>query len=250
MNEPWDIKSEDTRQADSLPNFIIFCEDEVSEPIYFKYFETSLIKVNPIKNQKSKTDNVLKAICHCKDHELMECKDGSFYLQSENTQIWCVFDRDFEDTAPKILLGNTSFDESIKTALSNGFKVAWSNDAFELWVLLHFEDIDLSNERYQNRETYYDRLTEIFKSLPNPNEDLIKAIKHLTFNYKQDLKKENNFRNIVRNEIVGKTKDAIKRAKDIEAHHSTLKKPNHEKSPCTLIHHLVEELIRLGGKEI
>ena len=41
MKEPWNIKEDDTRTADSLPIFIIFCEDEVSEPIYFKYFEAA-----------------------------------------------------------------------------------------------------------------------------------------------------------------------------------------------------------------
>lgn len=250
MIEPWDIKHEDTRQADSLPTFIIFCEDEVSEPIYFKYFETSIIKVNPIKNQKSKIDNVLHAICHCKDHGLMESKDGLFYLQKEDTQGWCVFDRDIEDTEPNIKLGNASFDEAIETAKSRGIQVAWSNDAFELWILLHFEDINVKEESYKNREKYYDRLTEIFKTLPNPNEDLIKALKHKAFSYKHDLKHENNFRDIVRNEIVGKTENAIKRAKEIEAYHATFSRPNHEKSPCTLIHYLVEELIRLGGKNI
>lgn len=247
MSEPWNLRTEDLRQADSLPNFIIFCEDEVSEPIYFKYFETPTIKVNPIKNQKSKTDNVLKAICHCKDHGLMECKDGLFYLQGENTQVWCVFDRDIEDTAAKTQLGNTGFDESIKTAISNKFKVAWSNDSFELWILLHFEDVDLSNVNYKNRNTYYDRLTEIFKALPSPNEDLIKVLKYSNYSYKANLKSENNFRSIVRNEIVGKTNDAIKRAIVLEAHHNSSKIPDHEKSPCTLVHHLVEELLRLGS---
>jgi hypothetical protein len=250
MNKPWDIKQEDTRQADSLPTFIIFCEDEVSEPIYFKYFETKIIKVNTIKNQKGKIDNVFKAICHCQDEGLMEPNDGLFYLQSEDTQVWCVFDRDIEDNSSKIKLGNISFDEAIKTAESNGFKVAWSNDAFELWVLLHFEDVDLENKNYKKRLTYYDRLTDIFKSLPNPNIDLVKALKHKSFSYKQDLKHENNFRYIVRNEIISKTKDAIKRAKVLEEHHKTANIHNHKKSPCTLVHHLIEELIRLGGKKI
>ncbi|NTW31284.1 MAG: RloB domain-containing protein [Bacteroidetes bacterium] len=250
MIEPWNIKQDDTRISDSLPTFIIFCEDEVSEPIYFKYFETSKIKVNPIDKQKSKIENVLKAICYCEKNGLMELKNGVLCLQSENTQIWCVYDRDIEEIESELLLGNNKFDESVETAKAKGFKVAWSNDAFELWVLLHFEDIDLANENNKNRKTYYDRLTDIFKSLSDPNEDLKNALKHESFNYKKDLKHENNFRNIVRKEIIGKTKDAIKRAKKLEEHYSAITIPNHDKSPCTLVHHLVEELIRLGGKKI
>lgn len=250
MIKPWNIKKEDIRQSDSLPTFIIFCEDEVSEPIYFKYFETSKIKINPIKNQKSMMDNVVNAICHCKDHGLMESRNGSYCIREEHTQIWCVFDRDKEETTSKRLKGNTLFDESIKTAKASGIKVAWSNDAFELWVLLHFMDIDFNNKDYKKREIYYEKLTEIFKTLPKPNEDLVKALRHKSFSYKQDLKHKNNFRDIVRNEIVSKTKDAIKRAKVLEEYHEIAYKHNHEKSPCTVIHHLVEELIRFGGKKI
>ena len=87
MDEPWNIKHKDIRRADSLPTFIIFCEDEVSEPIYFKYFETSLIKVNPVKNQKSKIDNVINAICHCIDRGLIESKDELTCLRKEDTQV-------------------------------------------------------------------------------------------------------------------------------------------------------------------
>lgn len=250
MIEPWDIKPDDTRQANSLPTFIIFCEDEVSEPIYFKYFETSKIKVNPIKNQKSKIDNVLKAICHCEDNGLMESKDGLLSIQNEDIQVWCVFDRDIEETDSKKQLGYISFDVAIETAKAKGFNVAWSNDAFELWILMHFEDIQITNEKNKNRETYYNRLTEIFKSLTNPIQDLVDALKHPTFNYKQDLKHENNFRNIVRNHIVGMTNVAISRAKQLEKHYDAFNIPDHDKSPCTLVHHLVEELIRLGGKKI
>ena len=58
MDEPWNIKKEDTRQADSKPNFIIFCEDEVSEPIYFKYFETEKIS----RGEKTRTSDHLYPI--------------------------------------------------------------------------------------------------------------------------------------------------------------------------------------------
>jgi hypothetical protein len=249
MIEPWNIKQEDTRQADSLPTFIIFCEDEVSEPFYFSYFETPLIKVNPIKNQKSKIDNVLNAIEYCDKYGLMELKDNLLCLQNKEIQVWCVFDRDIETNVSEIPKHNISFNMSIDNAIRSGFKVAWSNDAFELWILLHFEDIDVMNENYKSRKTYYERLTEIFKSLPLPNEDLSKALSHQSFSYKKDCKSKNNFKDIVLNEIVSKTEYAIKRAKILEEYHNASTKPDHEKSPCTLVHHLVEELIILGRKE-
>ena len=74
---------------------------------------------------------------------MIEYIDGKACLTEEKTRIWCVYDRDKEETPAKLSKGNISFDESIKTANSNGIKVAWSNDAFELWILLHFEEIDV-----------------------------------------------------------------------------------------------------------
>ena len=248
MREPWNIKRDDFRSADSLTTFIIFCEDEVSEPTYFKYFETSLIKVNTIEKQRSKTDNVLKAITFCCKENLMDTKNGELFLVQKDLQVWCVYDRDIDEASTSIDLHNTSFNEALSMAEARGIKVAWSNDAFELWVLLHFEDVDIENSENKNRKKYYDRLTEIFKKLENPNEHLSKALSHSSFNYKKDLKQKNNFRDIVRSEIIRRTFTAIDRAEVLVKSH-----PNcspHLKSPATMVHHLVLELLRLGKKEI
>jgi hypothetical protein len=250
MSNPWEIKQSDERIADSLPTFIIFCEDEVCEPIYFKFFETSKIKVNPIRNQKSMMDNVVNAICHCQENDLLEKTKDKLCVCRDGNQVWCVFDRDFEETEQKQIRGNVLFDESIKTAESNGIRLAWSNDAFELWILLHFEAIDFSDPENKKRQKYYDRLTDIFRNLTNPNADLLKVLRYAGYNYKENLKSENNFRNIVRTEIVKNTKIAIERAKDLESKYAQLSISNHEKSPFTLVHYLVEELIKYGGKEI
>jgi RloB-like protein len=246
----WDIRSDDERPADSLPTFIIFCEDMVSEPVYLKYFETPAIKVNPVKCQKSKMDNVLHAIMHCVSHELMEEREGEQVLTEGNTHVWCVFDRDMEEDADKQAFGNTEFNESIATARRRGIKVAWSNDAFELWVLLHFEEVDPGAEINRYRATYYSRLTALFKDMPHPNEDLKKCIAYQDFDYKTSLKRENNFRSIVRPEILPNTAIAIVRAKNLEDYHLKSGVSTHRQAPCTLMYQLVEELIRVGGKEI
>jgi hypothetical protein len=250
MKEPWNIKTDDLRKADSLPTFIIFCEDQVSEYIYFKYFETPTIKVNPIGGQKSKMDNVIRAIAHCVSEDLMDYVDGIPMIKSKDTQIWCAFDRDIEEDLSKKAQGDISFDEGIFTAISRGIKVAWSNDAFELWVLLHFEDVDPSDKACENREYYYERLTRIFKNHRNPLDHLKKALVHKTFSYKTDLKQEMNFRNIVRPDMISRTQDAISRAARLADHYAALGLPTHRKVPCTLVHELITELLRVGGKEI
>ncbi len=117
-------------------------------------------------------------------------------------------------------------------------------------VLLHFENIDLENPDYKKRQKYYDRLTDIFRSLPNPNADLVKVLRFGGYSYKSNLKSENNFRNIVRAEIVKNTHKAIERAKELELVYISLGLPDHQKSPFTLVYKLVEELIKYGEKEI
>ena len=74
-----------------------------------------------------------------------------------------------------------------------------------------------------------------------------KAHHYHNFNYKKNLKSETNFRNIVRSLIVGKTKDAINRAKMLDESYSTNTKPS-EKAPCTKVYLLVEELLHYGQK--
>ena len=246
MTEPWKTKEDDTRVADSLITFIIFCEDDATEPIYFQYFETSLIKVNPVPGQKSKIHNVVNAITHCIDQKMMDKVENELVLKDVDTQVWCVFD--FDTAEVQNGKEKVSFDEAIKMAQRRGIKVAWSNDCFELWILLHFEEIDPQNTEYKTRSKYYDALTELFRKLPKPNQDLVKALAYHNFNYKANLKSKNNFRSVVRSEIVKKTDLAISRSKSLEAFHEKTNKPHHEWAPCTLVHHLVEELIRTGKK--
>lgn len=247
MTEPWNLRKDDDRKEDSLPTFIIFCEDKVSEPEYLNLFNTDLISVSFIRNCGQHHKNVDFATEYCRKNDLLEIIDDKEKLKiDDGAQVWCVFDRDKEPDDGK----DSSFSNSIDIASLKGFKLAWSNDSFELWILLHFEDVDASNVINNHRKTYYDRLTEVFKTIPNPNEDLGIAIRNPYFNYKDHFKNLKNFTNIVRSELFEKTKDAIERAKILEAHFKTLNIPNHEKSPCTMVHHLVEELIRLGGKRI
>jgi hypothetical protein len=248
-NKPWDIKIDDIRELDNLYTFIIFCEDEVSEYIYFKWFETSLIKINIINKQKSMMSNVVKAINYCQNNQFLTQDEGRYFIDTEGIEIWCVYDRDLEIDGNLIQEKNIEFNLSISIANDTGINVAWSNDAFELWVLLHFEEINPNDPETTERKYYYNKLTEIFKGLPNPNIDLQKALIHDSFNYKKDLKQKNNFKEIVRPLILPKTNIAIQRAKLLIEYHID-KQNNFEKKPCTLVYKLIESIIEKGGKVI
>lgn len=249
MDKPWELKVDDKRTSDDLYTFIIFCEDEISEYHYFKWFETSIIKVNIINKQKSMLSNVTKAITYCHNNDILWFKEGKYVLESEGIEIWCVFDRDKEANETQINEKNNEFNISIRTANDNGIKVAWSNDAFELWILLHLMDIDSDNPETTERKFYYEQLTNYFKSHTNPNDELAKVLKYAFFNYKQNMKGRDNFINIIRREILPYTHTAIERSKKLLQVHNE-KDNYYEKKPCTLVHQLVEVLLEKGKKEI
>lgn len=249
MSNAWDLKVDDKRSADSLFTFVIFCEDEISEYYYFKWFESPLIKVNVIRRQKSMLANIKKAITYCSENGILAYNGDAYKLEESGIELWCVFDRDIESNPLEIAEKDNEFNLSLSLAEKSDINVAWSNDAFELWILLHLMEINPSLEEAKRRTYYYHLLTEYFRNKSDPNPDLTKAIAHATFSYKRDLKSKNNFINIVRTEILPNTRIAIERSTALFEIHKS--KVNHyEKKPCTSVHNLVISLLDKGEKQL
>lgn len=120
--------------------FLIVCEGEVTEPEYFNAFRLTSAKVKAIGEGMNTVSLVNEAIA-IKEQEK---RKGRSY-----DQYWVVFDKDdFADS---------DFNAAIQKAQGNGFKVAYSNQAFEYWYLLHFN-------LYQgsiHRSRYADMLTNL-----------------------------------------------------------------------------------------
>lgn len=231
--QPWELRSDDVRTEDKLATFIIFTEDKTSERLYFESFQTSNLKINVVENQKSKMENVFRAIKYCEQKKAFD----------KGIHVWCVFDRDFNGNPGILDKAEISFDESTHTAKRNNIKVAWSNDSFELWVLLHYEDVNPKEPLLRSK--YYERLTEILKADTKINSDFCVAIEKGTFNYYDDIKSLTPFKNhilpILKNET--RRTAAIERAEKLENHHTTHTDKPHEMCPCTMVHHLVKELL-------
>ncbi|MFB2768241.1 RloB family protein [Pelatocladus sp. BLCC-F211] len=111
--------------------FLIVCEGEETEPNYFRSFRTPglVIAVHGIGANPSR---------------LVE-KAKELHSQDEYDQIWCVFDRDS--------WSKQDFNNAIQNAKVQGFDVAYSNEAFELWYILHFEYLNtgLPREEYKKK---------------------------------------------------------------------------------------------------
>ena len=135
--------------------FLIVCEGEKTEPSYFM----------PLKKKLEEKFKDLVNIKVMKKTEFIEVHGTGRNTESlvEYTKkqsrdaiipfghIWCVFDKD--SFTP------SQFNDAICDAKNNNMKVAWSNEAIELWFLLHFEFINTGITRDQ----YIDKLNKYFK---------------------------------------------------------------------------------------
>ena len=110
--------------------FLIVSEGEKTEPFYFKAIEKSLpfgtVQVETCGTGRSELSlvNEIKRIRKDKEEEFAVTFD----------EVWAVFDN------ASFLKDN--FDNAIHSCSSSkkGYGVAWSNECFELWYLLHFKD--------------------------------------------------------------------------------------------------------------
>ena len=242
--EPWDIKTEDSREVDGLVTFIIYCEDENSEPIYFRSLANERVKINAIPNQRAGKHNLVNTVRDCIREGRAFFSDNRYQItEGMKGLIWCVYDRDLASENPDEIseIDNYNFDLAIQDALGIGFNVAWSNDAFELWILLHFEDVSV--DQILHRNYIYERLTEIFKTIQPRSAELDQLTGNPHFNYKHSFKKRDHFINLVLPFLTARRSDAIHRAKLLESHFVAKDVPFHQRNPCTLVHRLVETVL-------
>jgi hypothetical protein len=113
--------------------FLIVCEGEKTEPNYFKAFRVPM--------------DVHISVFGLGEDPLTLVKSATKLSEQDSyDQVWCVFDR---DSWPPDKFGN-----AIHSAIAKGFKVAYSNEAFELWYVLHFEFLNTGIPR----EDYIDKM--------------------------------------------------------------------------------------------
>lgn len=170
----------------------IVCEGTKTEPQYFNEFKLKSVTV--IGTGKNTTSLVEEAIRLKKEREGFD-------------QYWCVFDRD--SFPPQ------NFSAALTMAASAGFQVAYSNEAFEIWYMLHFSYSDAA----LSRTLYGDKLTKCLKRPYKKNDPTI-------------------FESLLTHQP-----RAIQNARKLLTNYDP---HNPEKdNPCTTVHLLVEELNKL-----
>lgn len=105
------------------PTILIVCEGRNTEPSYFRQFKLSSATIVTFGEGYNTNSLIKRAL--------------ALTVDKEYDLIWCVFDADPTRNKGKQL---QNFNDAIKLAERYGFNAAYSNQAFEYWLILHFED--------------------------------------------------------------------------------------------------------------
>lgn len=126
----------ETPTKEEKQRILIVCEGENTEPSYFNKFRVTSAVIKSVGEGYNTLSLVKRAI------KLSE--------EQEYDQIWCVFDKDD--------FSIESFNQAVILGQSKNFKIAYSNQAFEYWLILHFEDHQggaMHRNQYKNKLNAY-----------------------------------------------------------------------------------------------
>jgi len=210
VSKPWEQRPSGRRPAHTQERrrVLIVCEDSKSSRYYFESFKQAVYERAELValGAGMNTDSLVE--------HAITCRDKATRVRKPYTHVWCVFDRD------SFPLGN--YHRAFELAHANGIKVAWANEAFELWYLLHFNYHDTGI----SRADYKAKLKQSGLEYDKADKTIYAQVKD-----RQDT--------------------AIKNARKLERHWNDMGKQFPEReNPSTGVHKLVEflnELADLGS---
>ncbi len=181
QGKPWNRKkkaSDHQSESRNMKKTILIVTEGQTEELYFKSFP--VITSFNVEAVNLEGQSKLKLI------ELTE--DITEKSHIEYDEIWCVFDMDLNKGAKEL----SEFDNAIDQGQSKGYKIAYSNDSFEVWFYLHYNYNDQENirkyyykelgkywsmdyEREGKKRTFCQKIYEILEEDSNASQE--KAIK-------------------------------------------------------------------------
>lgn len=140
--KPWN-KTKLTRHKDASlserKRYLIVTEGGAEE-LYLGHFKTSTKLEIVVENPKaSKQLSLVQRAIQIRDEQISK---REFILDLD--ELWVVFDRDINPSNPNDV---QNFNEAVALASREKIFVGLSNDAFELWYLLHFQEVSTEMHR-------------------------------------------------------------------------------------------------------
>lgn len=202
-------KTNDSRNM-APPYYLIATEGIATEVNYFEGIKSEINKKykDRMKVQKIslKVKGIGKGTVSLVEEVVKRRSLGNY------SEVWVVFDKDeFQD-----------FDDAIRLAKKEGLKVAWTNESFELWILLHFQNLDVPLPRDQY------------------NQKLNKHFKKLKYNHGEYDKNIENIFELTKDKIL----IAIERSEELLSEHKYNKIYEYSKmNPATTVQELIKDLL-------
>jgi hypothetical protein len=180
MQKPWDrsraARSRATETRDERTKILVVCEGQKTEPNYFNAFPVDKeVVVLEVSGSGANTDTLVL--------EAGSLRQAAIDRKQPYNQVWCVFDR---DAFPPDRT-NRAFD----LASQRKIRIAFSNQSFELWYVLHFNfhDTPQTRQRYVEmlsrymERTYQKNDTEMYAALLSRQPVAIRNAKTLLGRY-------------------------------------------------------------------
>lgn len=186
---------------------ILIVGEGQTEKLYFESFPVLTLTVKAINLKGQSKLKLIEAT-----DSIVDDSDIKF------DEVWCVFDMDIKQGEKEL----ADYDNAIESGYSKGYKVAYSNDCFEVWFYLHYH----YNDQKNHRKFYYKQLGEKWGC-----------------NYEKDGKRYDfclKTYSLLESDKNASQEEAIKRAKKLYKDQKTLN--YHKQNPVTLVYELVEFL--------
>lgn len=206
------LKQHESKMATKyeMPPYILIVSEGVkTEPLYLRGF---VQKINNQYRDIAKEDHIVVIGTGRNTKGLLQFVDRNVQAGrwTQFEKIWLVYDK---DDFPYDNFDNTQF--SAEGRKDSNIRTAWSNESFELWILLHFQEYVSDNGRQQ----YIDKLNTYFE-YSKTREDLFDIVMQK-----------------------GSLADAKKRAKRLYNHFIEMgERSPSNMVPATRVFELVEEL--------
>lgn len=190
-----------------IVRFLIVCEGKCTEPNYFN----ALVQNHYSQVREAQIEGKGKSTCSLVKQAIQMRLELEETNQLPYDRVWVVFDKDdFQD-----------FNKAIALAKKHSLHVAWTNEAFELWYILHFQYLQAGVSRHQ----YIDILEKQIQKHPGYKDYVYKKNDPNIYRILSELGDEEAAKRLakkLRNSYSGKN-------------YSTF-------NPCTTVYQLVEEL--------
>ncbi len=134
--------------------FLIVCEDQKTEPYYFNQF----LKLIPAQTVYLQTIGTGRSALGVVQQSVIEKDKLTAKAGKMVDEVWVVFDKDDADINPAT---RRNFEAAFELAAKQKHKVGFSNEVFELWLLLHLKNV--SQKPPLPRTTVYEELNKCIK---------------------------------------------------------------------------------------